>query len=124
MVRPVHDGDLRFDLGRWSGAHVVESEEGSMIAYVYGLYEGFKNIPFYIGVTEYPKRRLWAHKAALDGKRQDSLTGCGVKSVDVTMRLLANCDDRAHAEVIEKALINFYHLAIVNKKAYFKPHGT
>jgi predicted GIY-YIG superfamily endonuclease len=89
--------------------------------YVYGLYEGFANHPFYIGVTQHPKRRLWAHKAALDGKRQDSLTGCGVKSADVSMRLLATCDDRANAETIEAALTQHYAIIIVNRKIY-KPH--
>lgn len=82
-------------------------------SYVYGLYNEFDNHPFYVGVTFTPKSRLRAHKAALDGKRRDSLTGCSVKSVDLSMRLLAECDDRAHAETIEKALHKYYDLHIV-----------
>lgn len=83
------------------------------ITHVYGLYEGFSNHPFYIGITYEPKRRLWAHRAAADGKRTDSLTGCGVKGADISMRLLAQCDDRAHAETIEKALQKYHGLHIV-----------
>ena len=86
---------------------------GVRITYVYGLYEGFSNHPFYIGVTYTPKRRLWAHRAAADGKRTDSLTGCGVSGADISMRLLAECDDRANAETIEKALQKFHGLHIV-----------
>lgn len=83
------------------------------ITYVYGLYEGFSNQPFYIGVTVEPKRRLSSHKAALDGKRRDSLTGCSVRSVECSMRLLAQCDDRGHAETIERALQHHHGLKIV-----------
>lgn len=86
------------------------------MTYVYGLYEGFSNHPFYVGVTTSPKRRLWCHKAALDGKRQDSLTGYSVRSEDVTMRLLAECDDRANAETIERALWVHYGLKIVKQE--------
>jgi predicted GIY-YIG superfamily endonuclease len=80
---------------------------------VYGLYEGFSNTPFYIGVTMHPKRRLADHKSAAGGKRRDSLTGCGVKPEDITMRLLATCDDRGNAETIEKALQAFWKLHVV-----------
>ena len=90
------------------------------VTYVYGLYEGFSNLPFYIGVTHDPKRRLWCHKAAAGGKRKDSLTGCGVKPDDISMRLLANCDDRGHALTIEKALQKHYDLHIVETKTLFK----
>lgn len=83
------------------------------ITYVYGLYEGFSNVPFYVGVTVTPKRRLSAHKAALDGRRRDSLSGCTVKSDECSMRLLAQCDDRGHAETIEHALQAHYGLKIV-----------
>lgn len=83
------------------------------ITYVYGLYEAFSNHPFYIGVTYTPKRRLWAHRAAADGKRVDSLTGCGVKGDDISMRLLAQCDDRGHAEMVEKALQQYHGLKVV-----------
>ncbi len=92
------------------------------MTYVYGLYEKFSNVPFYIGVTATPSRRLWAHKAAADGKRQDSLTGCGVKSKDISMRLLAQCDDRSSAELIEKCLIEHFKLIIVNKKQVYRQH--
>jgi predicted GIY-YIG superfamily endonuclease len=81
--------------------------------YVYGLYEGFSNVPFYIGVSMEPKRRLSAHRSAANGKRKDSLTGCGVRGEDISMRLLASCDDRGNAETIEKALQKHYELHIV-----------
>lgn len=84
------------------------------MTHVYGLYEGFCNQPFYIGITSAPKKRLWCHRAALKGKRTDSLTGVKVKSEDVTMRLLAQCDDRANAHTIEKALQDFYGVKVVN----------
>ena len=90
--------------------------------HVYGLYDGFSNVPFYIGVTANPKARLWAHKAAADGKRQDSLTGCGVKGKDISMRLLAQCDERHTAELIEDCLIEHYKIVVVNKKQLYKPH--
>lgn len=90
------------------------------VTYVYGLYEGFSNHPFYIGVTFEPKRRLWAHRAAADGKRVDSLTGCGVKGADISMRLLAECDDRAHAEMIEKALQQYHKVKIVTVERLVK----
>lgn len=83
------------------------------ITYVYGLYEGFSNHPFYIGVTVDPKSRLWSHRAAADGRRKDSLTGCGIKGSEISMRLLAECDDRANAETIEKALQQFHGLHVV-----------
>jgi predicted GIY-YIG superfamily endonuclease len=83
------------------------------LTYVYGLYEGFSNIPFYIGVSVEPKRRLAAHKAALDGRRKDALSGTNVLSKDVTMRLLAQCDDRGHAEHIEKALQVYFGIKVV-----------
>lgn len=92
------------------------------ITYVYGLYEGFSNVPFYIGVTVDPKDRLWCHKAAADGKRQDALTGCGIKSSDISMRLLANCDERHTAELIEQCLIEHYDIVVVNKKRLYKKH--
>lgn len=88
--------------------------------HVYGLYDGFSNVPFYIGVTVNPKRRLWAHKAALDGKRQDSLTGSSVKSANVTMRLLAECDDRSNAETIETALQSHWGIKIVKQERLVK----
>jgi predicted GIY-YIG superfamily endonuclease len=84
--------------------------------YVYSLHEGFSNQPFYVGVTEHPKRRLNAHKAAADGRRQDSLTGCGIKSADISMRILAACDERHTAELIEQCLIEHYRLIIINQK--------
>jgi predicted GIY-YIG superfamily endonuclease len=90
------------------------------VTHVYGLYEGFSNHPFYIGITFEPKRRLWAHRAAADGKRTDSLTGCGVKGADISMRLLAQCDDRAHAETIERALQAHYKLKIVTTERLVK----
>lgn len=90
------------------------------LTHVYGLYEGFSNHPFYVGITKAPKRRLWCHKAALDGKRQDSLTGWDVKSGDVTMRLFASCDDRANALVIEGALWKHYGLKIVRQERLVK----
>lgn len=86
------------------------------MTFVYGLYERFSNHPFYVGITSTPKRRLWCHKAALDGKRKDSLTGCAVKSEDVSMRLLAQCDDRANAETIEKALWTHYGIRVVKQE--------
>jgi len=86
------------------------------ITYVYGLYEGFSNVPFYIGVSMHPKRRLSAHRAAADGKRKDSLTGCGIKAAEISMRLLAECDDRGNAETIEKALQSFYELSVVTSE--------
>lgn len=86
------------------------------INYVYGLYEGFSNLPFYIGVTMYPKRRLGAHRSAAKGTRTDSLTGCGVKPEDISMRLLANCDDRGNAETIEKALQSHYGIRVVKQE--------
>lgn len=93
------------------------------MTHVYGLYDGFSNVPFYIGVTNSPKKRLWAHRAAADGKRQDSLTGCGVKGSDISMRLLAKCDDRCTAELIEDCLIEHFKIVIVNKKKLYKPHA-
>ena len=90
------------------------------ITYVYGLYEGFSNVPFYIGVSMHPKRRLSAHRAAADGKRRDSLTGCGVKANDISMRLLAECDDRGNAETIERALQHYYGLKIVTTEKLVK----
>lgn len=99
---------------------MLTSDIGSNLTHVYGLYDGFSNRPFYVGVTNDPKRRLWCHKAALDGKRQDSLTGCTVNSADVTMRLLATCDDRANAETIEKALWSHYGLKIVKQERLVK----
>lgn len=83
------------------------------MTHVYGLYDEFSNVPFYIGVTIAPKKRLWAHKATLDGKRRDALTGCKVKSVNLSMRLLAQCDDRAHAETIEHALQIHYGIKVI-----------
>ena len=83
------------------------------ISYVYGLYEAFKNVPFYVGVSFEPKRRLSAHKSTLDGKRKDALSGSSVESKDVTMRLLAQCDDRGHAEHIERALQVYFGIKIV-----------
>jgi predicted GIY-YIG superfamily endonuclease len=91
-----------------------------MVTFVYGLYEGFSNTPFYIGVTQTPKRRLWCHKAALGGKRKDSLTGWDIDPEDVTMRLLAQCDDRGHAETIEKALQVHYEIHIVRSERLVK----
>lgn len=82
--------------------------------YVYGLYEGFSNHAFYIGVTVSPKSRLNSHRAAADGRRQDSLTGCGIKAADISMRIMATCDDRGHAETIEKALQAFLGVKVVN----------
>lgn len=81
--------------------------------FVYGLYDGLSNQAFYVGITSSPKKRLWCHKAALDGKRKDSLTGCAVKSAGVTMRLFAACDDRANAEMIEKALQRFLDIKVI-----------
>lgn len=78
--------------------------------WVYGLYERFSNVPFYIGISIEPRKRLWAHKAAAGGTRKDTLTGCGVKPGDITMRLLAQCDDRANAETIEQALQVHYKI--------------
>lgn len=78
--------------------------------WVYGLYEGFSNTPFYIGISIEPKKRLWAHRAAAAGTRRDTLTGCGVKPGDITMRLLAECDNRANAELIETALQTHYEI--------------
>lgn len=86
------------------------------VHHVYGLYESFKNRPFYIGVTMYPKKRLGAHKAAAAGRRKDSLTGCGVNPIDISMRLLALCDDRGHAETIEKALQSHYDIRVVRQE--------
>lgn len=83
------------------------------LVHVYGLYEGFSNVPFYIGVSVDPKRRLSAHKATLDGKRKDALSGSKVASKDVTMRLLAQCDDRGHAEHIERALQVYFGIKVV-----------
>ena len=91
--------------------------------HVYGLHAGFSNTPFYIGVTSSPKKRLWSHRAAADGKRQDSLTGCGVKGREISMRLLCETDDRCTAELIERCLIEHYKIVIVNKKQLYKPHG-
>lgn len=88
--------------------------------HVYALYEGFSNIAFYIGVTVEPKRRLSSHKAAADGRRVDSLTGCGVKGDDISMRILATCDDRANAETIEKALQKFLDIKVVNTTRLIK----
>lgn len=88
--------------------------------YVYGLYEGFSNVAFYIGVTIAPKRRLSAHKAAADGRRVDSLSGCGVKGDDISMRILATCDDRANAETIERALWAHYEIKIVKRERLVK----
>lgn len=86
------------------------------VTHVYGLYEGFSNVPFYVGVTVDPKRRLSAHRCALKGSRTDSLTGCTVKADDVSMRLLAQCDDRGHAETIEKALQAHYGIHVVKQE--------
>lgn len=86
------------------------------VSYVYGLYEGFSNIPFYIGVTMDPKGRLGSHRRAAAGTRQDSLTGCGVKPEEISMRLLAQCDDRANAETIEKALQSHYGIDVVKQE--------
>lgn len=83
------------------------------VCYVYGLYESFSNIPFYIGVSVEPKRRLSAHKSALAGKRKDALSGTKVNPNDVTMRLLAQCDDRGHAEHIERALQVYFGIKVV-----------
>lgn len=94
-----------------------------MLTHVYGLYNELCNVPFYIGVTLYPKRRLNAHRAAANGTRRDSINGCGVKGADISMRLLAYCDERHTAELIEKCLIEHYKIAIVNKKQLYKPHG-
>lgn len=94
------------------------------MTHVYGLYEGFSNRPFYIGVTVEPKKRLWAHRAAADGKRQDSLTGCGISGRDITMRLLAQCDDRAHAETIEKALQHHFGVIVIVKEELKRENGT
>lgn len=94
------------------------------ITYVYGLYDGFSNVPFYIGVTVKPKQRLNAHKAALDGRRRDSLTGCTVKSDECSMRLLAQCDDRGHAMTIENALQVHYGLKIVTTERLVTEEGS
>lgn len=83
------------------------------ITHVYGLYEGFSNQPFYIGVSVDPKGRLSAHKATLDGRRKDALSGSIIASKDVTMRLLAQCDDRGHAETIEAALQAHFRIKVV-----------
>lgn len=95
-------------------------EDEVRITYVYGLYEGFSNVPFYIGVSMHPNKRLNAHKAAADGRRRDSLTGCGIKAKDISMRLLAECDDRGNAETIEKALQQYYGLHIVKTEKLVK----
>lgn len=92
------------------------------VTYVYGLYEGFSNVPFYIGVSVDPKDRLWCHRAAADGKRQDALTDCGVKGEDISMRLLAECDTRYNAELIEDCLIEHYGIVVINKKRLYKKH--
>lgn len=88
--------------------------------HVYALYEGFSNHPFYVGVTMYPAKRLWAHRAAADGKRKDALTGCGVEGKNISMRLLAQCDDRAHAETIEKALQIHFGVKVVKQERLVK----
>lgn len=90
------------------------------MTHVYGLYANLSNKPFYVGITAHPKRRLWAHRAAADGKRQDSLTGCGFKGKDIEMRLLAECDERHNAELIERCLIEHYKIIVINKKQLFK----
>ncbi len=92
--------------------------------FVYGLYEGFSNVPFYVGVSMHPKRRLSAHRAAADGRRKDSLTGCGVKSADISMRLLAVCDDRGYAETIETALQKHYNLHVVKVERLVRETGS
>lgn len=86
------------------------------ITHVYGLYDGFSNQPFYIGVTYNPTSRLNAHRRAAGGHRTDSLTGCGVKPEAISMRLLAQCDDRGHAETIEKALQSHYGIHVVKQE--------
>lgn len=93
------------------------------LTHVYGLYEGFSNQPFYIGVSVDPKRRLSAHKATLDGRRKDALSGHTVKSTEVTMRLLAQCDDRGHAELIEKALQAHFGINVVTTDRLVKDDG-
>ena len=92
--------------------------------YVYGLYQGFSNRPFYIGVSMHPKRRLNAHKAAADGRRRDSLSGCGIPSAEISMRLLAECDDRGNAETIEQALQKHYDLHIVKVERLVRETGS
>jgi len=107
---------LLFDRDLVGTAADLINSEPVRITYVYGLYEGFSNVPFYIGVSMHPKRRLSAHRAAADGRRRDSLTDCGIKASDISMRLLAECDDRGNAETIEKALQAYYNLHIVTQE--------
>lgn len=90
--------------------------------FVYSLHESVNSQPFYVGVTSHPKRRLWAHKAAADGKRQDSLTGCGIKGKDISMRVLCASDARETAELIERCLINHYSIVIVNRRQVYRQH--
>lgn len=90
--------------------------------FVYALHEGIANQPFYVGVTQHPKRRLWAHRAAADGKRQDSLTGCGIKGKDISMRVLCQSDARETAELIERCLIEHYKIIIINRRQVYRPH--
>ena len=92
--------------------------------HVYSLHDGFSNVPFYIGVTLRPAQRLSSHKAAANGTRQDSLTGCGIKASNISMRLLCSCDERHIAELIERCLIEHYKIAVINKKQRYRRHTT
>lgn len=90
------------------------------VHYVYALHEKFSNVPFYIGVTRNPTQRLQSHRAAANGTRQDSLTGCGIKGADISMRLLCNADERHTAELIERCLIEHYKISLINKKQLYR----
>ena len=92
--------------------------------FVYALYEGFSNHPFYVGVSMHPKKRLSAHRSAADGKRKDSITGFNVKGADISMRLLAECDDRGNAETIERALQVHWGLHIIRQERLFAGSQT
>lgn len=90
--------------------------------YVYALHDGVSSFPFYVGVTQHPRRRLSAHKAAADGRRKDSLTGCGIKGKDISMRILCSSDERHVAELIESCMIEHYKIVIINRKQIYKGH--
>jgi predicted GIY-YIG superfamily endonuclease len=89
--------------------------------YVYAVHSGIINgQPAYIGVTEHPKKRLWSHRAAVAGKRQDTLTGSGLDPANISMQIMATCSERGTAETVEDALQVHYGLKTYKQKVLVK----
>lgn len=85
--------------------------------WVYGLYAAFEVSPFYIGVTQNPRQRLTAHRAAASGTRLDAISGSGVDPLTMSMRLLASCEERHTAHLIEAALEEHLGVDVYQRRA-------